>query len=223
MGIVPSGTGCDLTRSLNIPRNLRNAIRFISEAPDQHIDLGRVTYNGPGGQSTSRYYLNIADFGLGGEVVKKVNEQRLKRRASSYIRCLAEVMLYFKGNQVRISVDGQKETSGNYLIGAFANGQVFGKGMKIAPLACLDDGLFDIILVKKLKFIELCLHGWKLISGSHLSHRKVSFKRGKRIQVTPLYPEPVLLELDGEQVGTLPALFEIIPQSFKTKGFIKNL
>ncbi|MDD8031843.1 MAG: diacylglycerol kinase family lipid kinase [Acidobacteriota bacterium] len=222
LGIVPSGTGCDLIRSLNIPRNLKNAVRFISEAPDQHIDLGQVTYTGPEGQTASRYYLNIADFGLGGEVVKKVNEQRLKRRASSYVRCLAEVMLSFKGYQVKISVDGQEKASDNYLIGAIANGQVFGKGMKIAPLARLDDSFFDIILVKSLKFIELCLQGWKLISGSHLSHRQVSFTRGKRVQVTSLYLEPVLVELDGEQVGTLPALFEIIPRSFKTKGFIKR-
>ncbi|MCR4396202.1 MAG: hypothetical protein NUW07_05665, partial [Candidatus Saccharicenans sp.] len=72
LGIIPSGTGCDLTRSLNIPRNLKNAVRFITEAPDQSIDVGRVSFTGPEGQRSSRYFLNIADFGLGGEVVKRV-------------------------------------------------------------------------------------------------------------------------------------------------------
>ncbi|MDI6845914.1 MAG: diacylglycerol kinase family lipid kinase [Candidatus Saccharicenans sp.] len=223
LGIVPSGTGCDLTRSLNIPRNLKNAVKFISEAPDQPIDVGRVTYTDSEGNVSSRYFLNIADFGLGGEVVRRVNQERLKRKASSYVRCLVEAMLKFKGHEVKISVDGKDLPSNRYLIGAIANGKIFGKGMKIAPEARLEDGLFDIILVKTLSFLEFCLHGWKLINGSHLSYHKVSMERGQRVMVTPLRPEPVLIELDGEQVGSLPALFEIIPRSLPVKGFLKRV
>ncbi|MBC7361246.1 MAG: diacylglycerol kinase family lipid kinase [Candidatus Aminicenantes bacterium] len=222
LGIVPSGTGCDLTRSLNIPRNPKNAIKFISEAPDQPIDVGRVIYSDREGKTSSRYFLNIADFGLGGEVVRRVNEERLKRKASSYVRCLIETMLSFKGHEVRITVDGQEKASGNYLIGAIANGKIFGKGMKIAPQARLNDNLFDIILVKSLRFLEFCLHGWKLINGSHLSYHKVTMLRGQRVQVFPLKPEPVLIELDGEQVGCLPATFEIIPLSLQVKGFLNK-
>ncbi|MGB9893261.1 MAG: diacylglycerol/lipid kinase family protein [Candidatus Saccharicenans sp.] len=222
LGIVPSGTGCDLTRSLNIPRNLKNAVKFISEAPDQRIDVGQVTYSQADGQRSSRYFLNIADFGLGGEVVRKVNQERLKRKASSYVRCLIETMLSFKGHEVRVLVDGQERASGKYLIGAIANGQIFGKGMKVAPKARLDDSLFDLILVRSLRFIEFCLHGWKLINGSHLSYHKVTMWRGRQIQVFPLLPEPVLIEVDGEQIGNLPASFEIIPESLQIKGFLKK-
>lgn len=222
LGIVPSGTGCDLTRSLNIPRNLKNAIKFISEAPDQTIDVGRVIYSDAQGKTSSRYFLNIADFGIGGEVVKKVNENRLKRKASSYVRCLIETMLSFKGHQVQIIVDGEEKASGNYLIGAIANGKIFGKGMKIAPQARLNDNLFDLILVKSLRFFEFCLNGWKLINGSHLSYHKVSMFRGQKIQVFPLKSDPVLIELDGEQVGLLPATFEIVPASIQVKGFLNK-
>jgi YegS/Rv2252/BmrU family lipid kinase len=222
LGIVPSGTGCDLTKSLNIPRNLKHAVRFISEAPDQEIDVGKVTYADREGQTSSRYFLNIADFGLGGEVVRRVNQERLKRKASSYVRCLIETMLSFKGQEVRITVDGEEKTSGNYLIGAIANGKIFGKGMKIAPEAKLDDSLFDIILVKSLKFLEFCLHGWKLINGSHLAYHKVTMLRGQQVMVSPLKNEPVLIELDGEQVGHLPAFFEIIPSRLLVKGFLNR-
>lgn len=220
LGIVPSGTGCDLTRSLNIPRSLKYAVKFISEAPDQSIDVGRVTYSDREGATSNRYFLNIADFGLGGEVVRKVNQERLKRKASSYVRCLVETMLSFKGHEVRMMVDGQEKCSGNYLIGAIANGKIFGKGMKIAPLARLDDSLFDIILVKSLKFLEFCLHGWKLINGSHLSYHKVTMLRGQKVAVCPIKNEPVLIEMDGEQVGRLPATFEIIPSTLLVKGFL---
>ncbi|MGB9835745.1 MAG: diacylglycerol/lipid kinase family protein [Candidatus Saccharicenans sp.] len=220
LGIVPSGTGCDLMRSLNIPRNLKNAVRFISEAPDSLIDIGRVNYSTENGQQESRYFLNIADFGLGGEVVKRVNEERLKRKASSYVKCLIETMLTFKGHEVKVKIDGEEKAAGRYLIGAIANGKIFGKGMKIAPRAELNDSLFDVILVKGLKFLEFCIHGWKLINGSHLSYHKVTMLRGRKIEVLPLTPAPVLIELDGEQVGTLPASFEIIPATMQVKGFV---
>lgn len=222
LGIVPSGTGCDLMRSLNIPRSLKNAVRFISEAPDCRIDVGRVTYSTEKGQTDSRYFLNIADFGLGGEVVRRVNEERLKRKASSYVKCLIETMLTFRGHEVSIRVDGGEKVSGNYLIGAIANGKIFGKGMKIAPEARLNDRLFDVILVKGLKFLEFCLHGWKLINGSHLSYHKVTMLRGHKVEVFPLTPNPVLIELDGEQVGRLPASFEIIPSALQVKGFTEH-
>ncbi|MBC7364365.1 MAG: diacylglycerol kinase family lipid kinase [Candidatus Aminicenantes bacterium] len=222
LGIVPSGTGCDLMRSLNIPKKLKNAVRFISEAPNSLIDIGRVNYLAEGGKIESRYFLNIADFGLGGEVVRRVTEERLKRKASSYVKCLIETMLTFKGHEVSLKVDDQEKAAGTYLIGAVANGKVFGKGMKIAPKARLNDSLFDIILVKGLKFLEFCLQGWKLINGSHLSYHKVSMLRGQKVEVFPLTPSPVLIELDGEQVGTLPASFEIIPASLQVKGFTER-
>jgi len=221
LGLVPSGTGCDFTRSLNIPRNLKNAVKFISEAPQQPIDVGQVTYRDENGQPAHRYFLNIADFGLGGEVVREVNRSRLERRASSYILCLINTMLTFKGHQVELSVDGQKSASGNYLIGAIANGRIFGKGMKIAPRARLNDSLFDLILVKSLSFLEFCLHGWKLVNGSHLNYHKVTWRRGQKIEVFTLGQEPVLIELDGEQVGSLPATFNLIPSSLQIKGFLK--
>ncbi|MDD8019612.1 MAG: diacylglycerol kinase family lipid kinase [Acidobacteriota bacterium] len=221
LGLVPSGTGCDFTRSLNIPRNLKNAVKFISESPGQSIDVGRVTYCDQNGQPGSRYFLNIADFGLGGEVVRQVNGNRLERRAASYILCLLKTMLTFKGQQVRLSVDGQATVSDHYLIGAIANGRIFGQGMKIAPRARLNDSLFDIVLIKSLSFFEFCLNGWKLINGSHLNYHKVSWRRGQKIEVFPVKAEPVLIELDGEQIGTLPASFEIIPSSLQVKGFLK--
>ncbi len=48
--------------------------------------------------------------------------------------------------------------------------------MKVAPQARLDDGLFDTVLVKGMRFLEFCRHGWKLINGSHLSHPKIRLR-----------------------------------------------
>jgi YegS/Rv2252/BmrU family lipid kinase len=221
MGIVPSGTGCDLTKSLNIPAGLKDALKVISEAPSVRMDVGKVRFRSNAGGEEERFFLNVADFGLGGEVVRRVNEQRLQRKASSYVRCLVTTMVQYRNKRVRIRVDGENLPEGEYLIGAVANGKIFGKGMKVAPGARLDDGLFDTVLVRGFKFFEFCRHGWKLMNGSHVSHPKVSVVRGSRVEAWPEDNEDVLIELDGEQLGRLPATFEILPRNLLIKGFLQ--
>lgn len=221
LGVVPSGTGSDLTKSLNIPAGLKDALKVISEAPSVLMDVGKVRFRSNAGGEEERFFLNVADFGLGGEVVRRVNEQRLQRKASSYVRCLVTTMVQYRNKRVGIRVDGKSLPEGEYLIGAVANGKIFGKGMKIAPGAQLDDGLLDSVLVRGFKFLEFCRHGWKLMNGSHLSHPKVTLIRGSLIEAWPEGNEDVLLELDGEQLGRLPATFEIIPRNLLIKGYLQ--
>jgi len=219
LGIVPSGSGCDLMRSLNIPSNLEGAMAILKDTDGVPIDVGRVTFRGADGRMTSRYFLNVADFGLGGEVIQEVNRRRLERRASSYVKCLVSTVMHYRPKKVRIHIDGNELPRDEYMIGAVANGRIFGKGMKIAPKARLDDGLFDTVLVKGMKLFEFFRQSWKLMNGSHLGYRKVDLIRGRRVEVVPEEGEnPILLELDGEQPGTLPAVFELIPGSLLVKG-----
>jgi len=221
LGLVPSGTGCDLMRSLNIPPGLKGALQVLSDAPAVRMDVGQVRYRTNDGREEDRYFLNIADFGLGGEVVREVTERRLRRKASSYIRCLVTTMARYKNKRVHIRVDGRALPDGEYLIGAVANGRIFGKGMKVAPDARLDDGLFDSILIRGFRFLEFCRHGWKLMNGTHVTHPKVTVIRGRKVEAWPEEGEQVLLELDGDQLGRLPATFEIVPRALLVKGFLQ--
>lgn len=220
LGIVPSGSGCDLMRSLNIPSRLDGALDIITNGPSNAIDVGRVRFRGHSGQDEERVFLNVSDFGVGGEVVHEVNRRRLERKASSYVRCLVSTMARYRNKRVRIRVDGRELPRDEYLIGAIANGRVFGKGMKVAPLARLDDGLFDAVFVRGMRFLEFCSKGWRLMNGSHLKIRKVSHFRARKVEADPDQPEPILLELDGEQLGTLPAVFELVPASLSVKGYL---
>jgi len=221
LGLVPSGTGCDLMRSLSIPAGLKGALQVISEAPPVRMDVGRVRYRSNEGAEEERFFLNVADFGLGGEVVREVTKRRLERKASSYVRCLVATMARYRNKRVRIRVDGQALPDGEYLIGAVANGRIFGKGMKVAPDARLDDGLFDSVLVRGFRFLEFCRHGWKLMNGSHVTHPKVTVVRGRQVEAWSEEPQDVLLELDGDQLGRLPATFEIVPRDMLIKGFLQ--
>jgi YegS/Rv2252/BmrU family lipid kinase len=221
LGIVPSGTGCDFSKSLNIPAGLQNALSMMTRTSSLPIDIGRIKFLNHEGKEEERYFLNIADFGFGGEVVNRMNQNRAKRKASSYLKSTLATFLSYKSKKVILKIDGQDVSSDEYLIGAISNGKIFGKGMKIAPNACLDDGLFDVILVKGMKVLEFVRNIWKIYAGTHLDHPKISFFQGKRIVAHLEDPEEeVLVEIDGEQVGKLPAMFEILPRTFSVKGYV---
>jgi YegS/Rv2252/BmrU family lipid kinase len=221
MGIVPSGTGCDFIKSLHITTNLKRAMQVITQAPSPRIDIGRAKFQTHAGSEEERYFLNVADFGFGGEVLERMNQNRAKRKAASYLKSTLATFFQYKNKRIRLKVDGEEIPRGEYLIGAISNGRIFGKGMKIAPNARLDDELFDIVLVKGMKVWEFIRNVWKLYAGTHLSHPKISLIQGKKIEAIPEDPnENILIEIDGEQVGKLPATFEIVPKSISVKGYV---
>lgn len=220
LGIVPSGRGSDFSRSLNIAPGLKNALHVITEAPSHSIDIGRIRYMDHSGDNQERFFLNISDFGLGGEVVKRMDQNRLKRKTSSYLKCTIAAFIHYRNKKVRLRIDDNDFPDGEYLIGAVSNGRIFGKGMKIAPHAKLDDGLFDVVLIKGMKALEFCVNAWRVYAGTHLSHSKISMIRGSKIEAFPeMGEEDVLIEVDGEQVGKLPATYDIVRKRIFVKGY----
>ena len=221
LGIVPSGSGCDFTRSLNIPKKLKKALEVITQAPSFLIDIGRVKFKSHSGKEEERFFVNVADFGIGGEVVNKVNQNRMRRKASSYLKCLISTFITYKNKRLRIWIDDEELPIDEYMVGTVSNGKIFGRGMKIAPNAKLDDGLFDVVLIKGMKTLEFFRNVWKIYTGTHLSHPKISLIRGRKIEAIAEDDEDeVLIEIDGEQLGKLPATFEIIPRNFLVKGYL---
>lgn len=219
LGIVPSGTGCDFSKSLNIPSGLKNALKVIIHSPSSFIDIGKTRFKNYQGEKQERLFLNVTDFGIGGEVVNRMNQERMKKKTSSYLRCLLSTFISYRNKKLIIKIDGKEFPPDEYMVGVVSNGRIFGKGMKIAPEAELDDGLFDVVLVKGMKAFEFFRNVWKIYLGTHLSHPKISLIRGKRIEVLPCEEEKeVLIEVDGEQLGMLPATFEIIPRCFNVIG-----
>jgi YegS/Rv2252/BmrU family lipid kinase len=220
LGVVPSGTGSDLSRSLRIPQSYKNALELITEVPSHAIDVGKAFFSDHSGTECERFFLNISDFGIGGEVVRHMNLKKMERKKSSYLRSTISTFLHYKNKKLRIKVDGRDLPEEEYMMGAIANGKVFGKGMKAAPDAQLDDGLFDLLLVKGMKLVEFLRTVRRLYSGTHLPHPKIDLLRCKTVDVTSAQDidQEVFIEVDGEQVGKVPVRFELLPRCFPIKA-----
>jgi YegS/Rv2252/BmrU family lipid kinase len=209
LGIVPSGTGSDFIRFLKIPRDFKKSVELIKNSQVRKIDVGKINFKNSSGVNQRRYFINIADFGLGAEVIKNISAiPALKRTPLFYYKGLLSTIKSYKSSKVRLVIDDSEEIEGHFLIGAVANGRMFGGGMIIAPEAEPDDGCFDVVLIEDMKRFEIIRNSILLYNGKILKHPKVTMKKAKNVKV--FSDEEVSIECDGELGLRLPAEFSII-------------
>lgn len=211
VGIIPSGTGSDFIRYMKIPRDFEKSAARIKNARNRRIDMGRITYGGGNGRRT-QYFINVADFGLGAEVIRTVSAIDARNRgAFTYYRGLLSTMMKYRSKKVRLTIDGGQTLQGEYMIGAVANGRIFGGGMIIAPRAEPDDGYFDLVLIDPMGRLEILANSRLLYAGTIERHPKVHILKARNIQVES--PDKVHIEYDGELGETLPAEFTLVEKA----------
>ena len=210
LAMVPLGTGGDFRRTLRIPLDTRAAVQIITGGLVRRLDAGCVTYQDHNGSTAVRHFINVADVGLGGDVVDKVNSGSKMLSSATFTIVGFTTLMGWKNKAMQVIVDGQKHDLVAQQI-VIANCQYFGGGMKVAPSASPTDGVFDVIFVGDLGKLESIPLMSKLRSGTHLDQHnpKIQLMYGKRISITSA--DKVRVDLDGEQPGFLPALFEIQP------------
>ena len=111
-------------------------------------------------------------------------------------------------------VDGERRTGRMFDV-VVANGRFFGGGLKVCPEAEPDDALFDVLTIGDITKRDLVLTVPKMYRGTHLPHPKAELLRGSTVTVRSDTPLPI--ELDGEQPGTTPVRFEVVPQALRLR------
>jgi YegS/Rv2252/BmrU family lipid kinase len=216
-GILPAGTGGDFVKTAGVPRLLADAARRIAEGTSRKIDVARLTYLGHGGGEEVRHFVNIASFGIGGLVDRYADgspgiKSALGGKASFLIASFRASLAYHNA-RCRITLDGGQPSEKRIYSCAVANGRYFGGGMMIAPQAELDDGRFDVVTIGDVSMATMLLHSPKIYRGAHVDLPFVTVERATEVRAESLDSEEVLLDVDGEQPGRLPARFELRPRA----------
>jgi diacylglycerol kinase (ATP) len=212
LGMLPSGTGGDFRRAAGLPTDPTKLAAILRANHTRRIDAGRVTYDDPA--TPALQFINIADCGVGGEVVARVNRSGHKggglRGTVVFLGISLQALTTFGGRPVRLTLDGEvvEMDIQNVVI---ANGRCFGGGMRIAPNAELDDGLFDVIVLPALGRIRTMIAMPSVYRGTHLRQPGVLVRRAASVRVEPLDDRPLLFDIEGEQIGRAPATLTCLP------------
>lgn len=210
--VFSRGTGCDFIKTLGIKKGMEDLLSVLARNEARAVDVGRVNFIGTSGNRVTRYFLNVADIGIGAETANRVNKhsKRLKGFLSFMLGAVSTIILY-KNKEFEVVIDGENTLNARLNSVIVANGRYFGGGMKVAPDAEIDDGLFDIIILGDLSKADLIKSFPMIYEGKHMSHPKVRHYRGSSVRVRS--GGSGLIEVDGEIPGIDDAEFEILPRA----------
>lgn len=209
LGYLPLGASSDLAKTLGIPFNIENGLRDIATLKGRWIDVGRATFIGHDNKSTSAYFINALSFALGGEVAGRVNRSSKSLGGFlSYLRAALTALVFFRKPLVRLQIDNKVEHRICWQV-TVANGRYHGGGMLLAPDAKVDDGRLRVTVVGDLSLPALLLNLPRFYNGGIYSVDSISRFSGRKIEAEA--NDPVLVEIDGEQIGRLPLTAEVLP------------
>jgi diacylglycerol kinase (ATP) len=213
LGIVAGGTGCDLTRTFGLDRAPEVLADHLTGEQTVRIDLGRIHLVGPDGGPHRELFVNVAEAGYGGLVTDLAN--RLPRRLGTarYALAIVGAVSRFRLVHTAVTVDqgSTEEPLSNVVV---ANGQFFGGGLHVAPRALPYDGRFNV-QVWRGKPLDVLRAAPQLRKGQHLSRPDVREWQSSSVEVDG--ERPLLIEADGEVLGTTPATFDLLPSVLRLK------
>lgn len=221
VGFLTLGTGGDFRKTLGLPVDPVTQITAILDDVEAgrsaRIDVGRLTYVDHEGRTAERGFVNIAGFGISGQVDAYVNSTtKAFGGLVSFFVATLRATLAWRNRPVRIRIDGEDLGEVRLYNLAVANGRWFGGGMMVAPEAKPDDGLFDVVCLGDLSFVETLGLTRHIYAGTHLGLPKIWQRRGRVVEAESR--DEVLLDVDGEPLGRLPAKFEIVPEAIRVVG-----
>jgi YegS/Rv2252/BmrU family lipid kinase len=215
LGVVALGTGSDVGRTLG-QKSLESACAALAGRTTRTIDVGLARFTGHDGKPALRIFINVLSFGVSGLVARLVNG-RLKAIAGHLAFMLATVraLLAYRDQSVTLEFDTEPPRSLAITNCAFCNGRFFGAGMQVAPAARIDDGQLDVTVWSGFGVLAFISKYRKLFDGTHVREQGTQTLQARAARASS--PAVVLLELDGESVGTLPVQIQILPATLRLK------
>ena len=216
IGMITVGTGNDWARMYEMPESYKKQVKLIAKGYTFMQDIGQVQYL-YSQDSEKRYFVNIAGMGYDALVAQKTNmmKERGKGGPIAYLINLISGLFQYKSLFLTIIADGKQVFSGKVFSMSIGICKYNGGGMMQLPKAIADDGLFDIMIIRKTNKYRIITNIKNLYDGSFLNMPEVSYYNAKNVTITSKPSKRLYLETDGESLGHSPLKFEIIPKAIR--------
>ncbi len=224
LGVLPCGRGNDFAAAIGVPLKPETAIATLLSGTPIHVDLGRcyqinreligealepesaLTNNRQ--PTTDNYFTTIATCGYDAEVSRRAAKGTpVFAGTASYAYAAVETLFYYDPPVVHLEGDfGTYD--GEILLAATGITNRYGGGFKIVPDARINDGLFDVCIIRPVSELTVLRLMVTLFWGGHVSHPAVSIHRTRAITIKT--ETPLLLYADGEPMSETPVTIETI-------------
>lgn len=195
LGIVPAGSGNGLARHLGIPLDTRRALSACRDGVVVTIDS--ATVNGVP-------WFGVMGVGLDALIAERFTSSKV-RGLRTYVGLGLRAFIGFHAEEYEIEIDGTSQKRRAQIL-AIANSSQYGNNARIAPLASLQDGLLDVVVIEEASLLGAPLLLMRLFNGTlHRSHG-VRIQQGRHVRVRRAAAGPA--HIDGEAV-TLPAELDV--------------
>jgi YegS/Rv2252/BmrU family lipid kinase len=210
LAVLPRGTGGDFRRTFGWSASPEEAAARIAARRIRPVDVGRVRFVADDGSPGERLFLNVASFGVSGNIDRAVerSSKRWGGRLSFALGSLKELRGW-RDVRCRVRFDGGPAEELSLTCLAAANGRFFGGGMQVAPGASPDDGAFDVVIWQGYGLGDFVFRARRLYDGTHVSMEGTRVLRARTIEAE--CDGTCLLDIDGEPPGRLPAAIDLLP------------
>jgi len=210
LGVIPWGTGNDWAAYYGLSTHIEDCVQLLQACPTNRQDIGRVTYLDGAGNAKSHYFLNYAGTGFDSYVLEKMGATGGSRLR--YFLYVLKSLFNFKSTRLELDVNGDPVECPALMLGV-SLGRFAGAGMKFAPGALADDGLFDVLLIEQLSVPQILVSLLYLYNGRIDNHWAVKRWRTPSISIRGQTGQQ--FHCDGELVDQLPVKIEILPQALR--------
>jgi len=211
VGVLPMGSGNDFAKSIGATKDMFLLLEWIKDGKHKTIDLGKAQFTCPEGNRAERYFNNITDVGMGGDIAEKLfSSKRWFGPFLTYQYYIISTLLGYKPVKITVQADG-KTSEFRAMNFCVANGKYFGNGLGVAPAAMVADGFLNTVSIGDVSLLDYLKNLPNIQQCKALSHPEVHYATVKTVEINCL-ERPIPIDMDGEFIGFTPLNIVVIPQ-----------
>ena len=207
LGIIPVGSGNDFVRVMDIPLNVNKAMNILLAMKTRSIDIGKAG---------DRYFQNGLGIGFDAWVVEETLKVKNLRGTAIYLYSVFRTIYTYQPPVVNLQYNSVNRTEKFYMI-TVGNGISLGGGFKLTPNAIVDDGVFDLNIIRDLKKWEIYQNLISVFVGKHIYLEQVTTDRTDELSINSedgfaahVDGELISLNLNSLKVKLLPKALEVV-------------
>ncbi len=209
LGVLPLGTVNVFAKEIGLPMGLNQCWEIIRAGKEAKIDLPSVEYP-MNGVPTRRYFAQLAGAGLDARAIELVDWELKKKLGPLAYVWAGMAALRGPLPQITVSNGTQSATGELALVG---NGRFYGGRYRLFPQADMHDGLLEVCVFPRANWLTLVRCAGMILGSQGLPESVAQTFRAQT--VTFASPSPTPLQVDGENIGHLPAAFSIGGQKLR--------